>query len=101
MRLRSGICDRARADPRSAPAGRSPPAGATRRIVEHLDLAPVDDLHALDDELRDAVAAIDVERGVRIEVHEEDADLVPVARVDESRRVQAGHAVTERETRPG
>ncbi len=70
--------------PTLAPAGRSPTAGAASGIVERVDLAPVDVVHALDDELRDPITAPDLECRARIEVDEEHADLVTESGVDQA-----------------
>lgn len=50
-------------------------------------------LDPLDDELGDAIAALDLERLGRVGVEENDLELAPVAGVDESRTVEDRHAV--------
>src|SRR5665213_78851 len=102
MRWRSETCDRASGDPTRAlspAARRSPTAGAAIRVVEPLDLFPRNVLHSLYNELGDAIPPLHVEGSTRIEVHEQHADLVAIARVDEARSVQAGHTVAERQAR--
>ena len=62
----------------------------------HVDLG-----HRLHHELRDPVAAADLERLGGVEVHEQHLELVAVARVDEPRRVEAGDPVAERQAAAG
>src|SRR5690349_10840182 len=84
---------------RLAPPRRAPPAEAARGVIEHVDLVPLDVLHALDDELGDPIAGLYIERLMRIVVDQQHADLVAVPRVDEARRVEARDAVAQREPR--
>jgi hypothetical protein len=55
-------------------------------------------LDALHDQLRDAVAAAQVQLGARVVVDEAHADLAAVAGVDRSGRVHDGQAGPRRET---
>src|SRR5207244_6830755 len=52
--------------PPSSLARRTPAAEAARRVVERLDLFPVDVLHALDHQLGDAIARVHAERLMRV-----------------------------------
>ena len=54
----------------------------------------------LDDELGDPLAADHLKRLGRIMVDETDLEFAPVARIDQARGVQAGHAVLGRQTAP-
>jgi oligoribonuclease len=58
-------------------------------------------LDGLDDQLRDPVALGDDEVMVGIGVDQEDFKFSSVARIDQPRRVQARHAVVERQAAPG
>lgn len=58
-------------------------------------------LNALDHQLRDAVPDSDLIVVFRVKVDQQHLDLSAIARVDESRGVQAGDTVTEREPTSG
>jgi len=74
---------------------------AALAFVERLDLHELDLLHGLHHELRDSLTTFDGERLGRVMVDEADFQLAAVARVDEPRGIEAGHAVLDRETAPG
>src|SRR5438270_6119426 len=74
---------------------------APGRLSEIIGLVPLDGGDLLDDELGDTVADLDLERLRGVVVDQDHPDLVAVAGVDQTRGVQAAHAVAERQTRPG
>ncbi len=57
-------------------------------------------LHATDNQLRDPVPAVDLVRRRGIGVHKYDPNLAAITRVDQTRRVQAGDAVSRGEPAP-
>jgi hypothetical protein len=57
--------------------------------------------HGLHDQLGDAITAVDLVVVVGVGVDEEDLELVPVARVDEAGRVEAGDAVAQGQAAAG
>src|SRR5262245_30349599 len=80
-------------------AGRPEAVRVAGRRAEVGDLAPGRVRDRLDHELRDAIAAAHGVRLPGVRVHQEHLELAAVERVDEARRVEAGDAVLERETR--
>ena len=70
-------------------------------VVERLDLDEVDVGDGLHDQLRDAFAPSHLERFGRVVVDQAHLELAAVARVDQARRVEAGHTVFEGETAAG
>ena len=81
-----------------APVEPQPPSPRSE-LSSVVHFVPLHRLDPLDHELRDAVAALDLERLGRIRVDEQHRDLVAVARVDEAGRVQTRDAVLQRESR--
>src|ERR1041385_7764148 len=85
---------------RNLDAGRSVPAAASLRRVQRVHCFDVDVRDRRDYELRDAVAAVHGE-GLGAEVHEDDADLAAIVRVDGAGRIDDADAVPEREAGAG
>lgn len=63
--------------------------------VQHVDLDELDAFDGLDDQLRDPVAAVNHERLLAVEVHENHLQFVAVAGIDQPRRVENGHSVAK------
>ena len=81
----------------SANSGASGVAEAATAIVtvQRIDDGPLDFLDSLQHQLRDAVAALDVERCAWVGVEQDDFDLASVGRVDETRCVGDSEAVLQ------
>src|SRR5207249_11041123 len=75
------------------------PAYTTLAVGELVHLEQRDRGHWEDDELGDAHPGLDGERLVRVGVEEDDAELSPVPRVDETGRVDDCDAVARRKAR--
>lgn len=68
----------------SGAAGAAKAAGAAHALLELLDLDDLGGVYALDDELGDALALLDLEVGVGV-VKEQHLDLAAVVGVDDAR----------------
>ena len=88
--------NRRKRNDRSA-AGVPEPARAALRSRQVLHRRPDHLGHSLHDELGDAIPSLHLEGLVGIEVHEQHLQLVPIARVDQAGRVEAGDAVAQGE----
>src|SRR5690606_34430263 len=73
-------------------------AGGGRQLVHHDELGL---LHPLDHQLGDSITSFDGEVLGRVEVDQQDLELVSVTAVDEARGVEAGDAVLESQAAAG
>lgn len=83
----------------SSLAGAAEAAFAPLAVGKLIDLDEVGVFYALDDELCDPVAAFNLERFGRIEVHQDHLELASVTRIDQARGVQTCDAMLECEPR--
>src|SRR5690606_36814725 len=95
----SGWRSRTRTSERSTASG-SPPSGVTEVAAslgrrQLVDRVPLDLADGLDDELSDAVPAVDRKRLGRVEADQKHLELVAVAAVVEAGAAERGHAVVE------
>ena len=82
-------------------SGRAEASGAARALWQRRHFCELDLLHALHDQLGDAVAASERDRRRRVVVDQDHADLAAVTRVDEAGCVDETQPVAEREAGAG